>query len=74
MSPYSNLPHEQRSTQGIIDQFNADERLWKKLEPRRRLRRRLRPHLSKKKLKSLDLAEFAQARPPLDCIGQPMKP
>jgi len=74
MNPYSNLPPEQRFTQGIVDQFNADERLWKKLEPSRRLRRKSRPRPSKKTLKILDLAEFAEARPPQDCFGHPMKP
>ena len=61
-------------TQRLVDQFNADERLWKKLEPRRRLRRKLRPRLSKEKLEKLDLAEFAKARPPLECVGQWIKP
>ena len=70
MNPYYHLPPEQRPTQRLVDQFNADERLWKKLEPRRRARRKLRPRLSKKKLKKLDLLEFAKARPPQDCIGQ----
>jgi hypothetical protein len=74
MNPYYNLPPEQRLTQCLVDQFNADERLWKQLEPRRRARRKLRPRLSKKKLKKLDLAEFAKTRPPQDCVGQPMKP
>ena len=31
MSPYPNLPPEPRFTQGIVDQFNADARRWKKL-------------------------------------------
>ena len=70
MTPYYNLPPEQRMTQRLVDQFNTDERLWKKLEPRRRARRKLRPRLSKKKLKKLDLAEFAKARPPQDCVGK----
>jgi hypothetical protein len=70
MNPYYNLPPEQRMTQRLVDQFNADERLWKKLEPSRRLRRKLRPRLSKKQLEKLDLAEFAKAKPPQDCIGQ----
>jgi hypothetical protein len=30
MNPYYNLPFEQRMTQRFVDQFNADERLWKK--------------------------------------------
>ena len=70
MNLYHNLPPEQGSTQRLVDQFNADERLWKELEPRRRARRKLRPRLSKKKLKELDLAEFARKRPPLECDGQ----
>jgi hypothetical protein len=74
MNPYYNLPPEQRMTQRLVDQFNADERLWKKLEPRRKARRKLRPSLSKKKLKRLDLAEFAKARPPQDCIGPWIEP
>ena len=74
MNPYYNLPPEQRLTQSLVDQFNADERLWKKLDPLRRARRKLRPGLSKKKLKKLDLAVFAKTRPPQDCVGQPMKP
>jgi hypothetical protein len=71
MNPYYNLPPEQRFTQRLVDQFNADERLWKKLEPLRRARRKvLRWILTRKQLKNLDLAEFAKARPPLDCVGQ----
>jgi hypothetical protein len=69
MNQYHNLPPDQRFTQRLVDQFNADERLWKKLEPRRRLRRKLRPRLSKKRLRKQDLAEFAKAKPPQDCIS-----
>jgi hypothetical protein len=74
MNPYSNLPPEQRPTQRLVDQFNADERLWKKLEPKRAARRKIRPRLSRTKLKKLALHEFAQASPPPDCIGQAIKP
>jgi hypothetical protein len=74
MNSYPNLPPEQRPTQRQIDQFNADERLWKRLEPRRKLRRKTRRHLSKKELKALDLIEFSKARPPQDCIAQPIQP
>jgi hypothetical protein len=74
MNPYYNLPPEQRFTQRLVDQFNADERLWQKLEPRRRMRRKLRPRLSKKKLNEMDLAEFAKAKPPQDCISQWIAP
>ena len=70
MNPYYNLPPEQRTTQRVVEQFNADERLWKKLEPRRKARRKLRPRLSRKNFKKLNLAEFAKARPAQDCIGQ----
>ena len=74
MNPRYNLPPEQRFTQRIVDQFNADERLWEELEPRRELRRKLLPGLSKKKLKKLDLDEFARARPPQECVGECLKP
>lgn len=70
MNPYYNLPPEQRRTQRLVEQFNADEQLWKKLEPMRRARRKLRPRPSRKKLKKIDLLEFAKARPPQDCIGE----
>ncbi len=70
MNPYYHLPPEQRLTQRFVDQFNADERLWKKLEPKRQARRKLRPRPSHKGLKKLDLLEFAKARPLQDCLGQ----
>jgi hypothetical protein len=70
MNPYYNLPPEQCITQRRVDQFNADERLWKKLEPKRRARRKLRPRPSRKASKNLDLLEFAKAKPPQDCIGE----
>ena len=70
MNAYFNLPPEQRATQRQVDQYNADAGLWKKLEPRRRARRKLLSRLSQKKLKELDLAEFAKARPPQECVGQ----
>jgi hypothetical protein len=74
MEPYANLPPEQRPTQRLVDQFNADEQLWKKLEPKRDARRKIRPRLSRGKLKKLALPEFAQASPPSDCIGQAIQP
>ncbi len=71
MNPYYNLPPEQRRTQRLVDQYNADARVWKKLEPRRRARRKLlRKVLTRELLKKLDLAEFAAERPPQDCIGE----
>jgi hypothetical protein len=75
VNPYYNLPPEQRATQRLADEFNADERLWKKLRPRRRARRKLlRRLLPRKFLKQLDLLEFANARPPQDCIGHWVTP
>jgi hypothetical protein len=74
MDPYVNLPPEQRMTQQLVDQFNADEQLWQKLAPHRDARRKLRPRLSRKKLKTLDLLEFANARPLQDCVGHWIEP
>jgi hypothetical protein len=37
---YCNFPPEQKGTQRFADQFNADEGLWKKLEPKRASRPR----------------------------------
>jgi hypothetical protein len=70
MNHYYNLPPEQRFTQRLVDLFNADEKLWRKLEPRRKARRKLRPRVSKKKLKKRDLLEFRNARREPECIGQ----
>ena len=72
MNPYDNLPPEQRAVQRLVDQWNADEALWRKLKPRRRLRRALRKDLSEEDLRELDLREFANAKLPVDCIGEPL--
>jgi hypothetical protein len=72
MNLYYNLPFEQRPIQQLVDQFNADEQLWRKLA-RRRLGRRLRPGLSRRQLKASNLLEFAKARV-LDCVGQWVEP
>ena len=69
MNPYYNLPREQRRVQQFVTQFNADEQLWRSLEGKRRLRRRLYPRLSDKLRKQLDLLDFAMARPLEDCVG-----
>jgi len=74
MNSYPNLPAEQRATQRLVEQFNADERLWNELDPKRERRRKVLRGLSKKKLKELDLQEFASARPPQDCIGRSIQP
>jgi len=70
MNPYYNLPLEQRVTQRLVDAFNADEKLWKKLAPQRHLRRKFFRGVSLEKLKEMDLLEFATAKAPQDCIGQ----
>jgi len=70
MNPYYNLPREQRRVQQFVTQFNADEQLWRSLEGKRRLRRRLYPRLSAKLRKQLDLLDFAMAHQPQDCVGR----
>ena len=60
MNPYYNLPPEQRTIQRFVDHFNADEKLWKKLEPKRRARRKLRPRRSRKRLKKIDLLTLSE--------------
>jgi hypothetical protein len=70
MKSYSNLPPEQRPGQRLSDRFNADERVWRSLEGKRKHRRKLGPRLPKKLLKQLDQLEFAKARPPEDCIAE----
>ena len=71
MTPYYNVPPEQRFTQRLVDQFNADERLWKKLAPRRRARPKLlRLLVSRKMLKTPDVFEFAHEQPPQEGVGE----
>jgi len=65
-----NLPENQHFTQGLADGFNADERVWEKLASLRRLRRLLRPDDDPEKLKKQDLADFARAQPPKDCVSR----
>lgn len=74
MKTYPNLPPEQRGGQRLADRFNADEQLWKSLEPRRRARQKGRPAICGREHKALDLLEFAQARPPQDCLGEEIQP
>jgi len=69
MNPYYNLPPQQRMLQRSVDQWNADEALWRRLASRRRLRRKLLCGLSKNQLHELDLREHAANRPPDDCVG-----
>jgi hypothetical protein len=69
MNCYVNLSREQWRVQQIVDRFNADERLWSSLEPKRRRRCKLHPRISAEFRRQLDLLEFAAARPAQDCIG-----
>jgi len=70
MNPFPNLPPEQHELQRRVDRNNAEEALWRKLAPRRRLRHKLLRVLGKRALHELDLRELATARPPEDAIGQ----
>ena len=72
MNPYYNLPPGQHRVQRLVEQWNADERLWKKLEPLRRLRRARQKNLTEAQLRELDLRDFTRAKPPADCVGQPL--
>jgi hypothetical protein len=67
-----NLPSEQQRTQRLVDRFNTDEALWRRLAARRRLRRWLRKDLSEEQLHERDLRDFARSKPPVDCIGEPL--
>ena len=69
LNPYHHLPHRQRDVQRIADLFNADEAHWRKLEPRRQLRRKIL-RLTKKQHEALDRLEFAATRPLDDCVGR----
>ncbi len=64
-----NLPAGQQFIQRMVDEFNAEERLWKSLALRRKLRKILHPKISRRKRQQLDLAEFASRQPLKDCIG-----
>ena len=70
MNPFHNLPPEQRELQRRVDRNNADETLWRKLVPRRRLRHNLLRVLGQRALHELDLREHAATRPPEDAIGK----
>ncbi len=70
MNSYYNLPREQRRLQRQVEQYNADAQLWRKLQPKRQARRKLRPRFSKKRLTELALGDFTKERPPVGCIGE----
>jgi hypothetical protein len=72
MTHYKNVPPEQREVQRLIDQWNADEALWRRLARRRRARRHVLSELSEAELRELDLREHAAQRPPDSCIGRPL--
>jgi hypothetical protein len=72
MNPHHNLPPHQRALQGLVDQWNADETLWRRLAPQRRLRRKLLCGSTMKQLRDLDQREHARLRPPDDCVGIPI--
>jgi hypothetical protein len=72
MNPFHNLPPHQRASQRMVDQWNADEALWRRLAPRRRLRRKKLRGLTRRQLRDLDSREHARQRPPDDCIGIPV--
>lgn len=61
--------NHQQFVRRLVNQFNADERLWESLETLRRLRRKLHPRMKVRKRKKLDLLDFAKAQPPKDCVG-----
>jgi hypothetical protein len=69
---HRHFPPEQHRVQRLVDRFNADEALWRRLDARRRLRRLRRKDLSEEQLHELDLRDFAQSKPPVDCIGEPL--
>ena len=69
MRPYYNLPAEQRRVQQLVTEFDADQQLWRSLERKRALRRKLPVRILAKHRKQLDLLDAAVARAPQDCIG-----
>lgn len=74
MTPCYHLPSAQRRVQRLVAQFNADEQLWRILEPKRRRRRKVHPRMPAKLRRQLDLLEFANLRPLQDYVGQFSEP
>lgn len=66
---HQNFSPEQRHVQRLVDQFNADEEAWERLETTRRLLRMRYPHLSRRRRDLLYLVEVILARPIEDCVG-----
>ena len=73
MKAYHNLPVTQRDVQRLVDEFNADERLWCSLRYARKRRRKILQQLAWKDRRVLDLLEFARLRRADDCIGGPLR-
>ena len=73
MKAYHNLPVTQRDIQRLVDEFNADERLWCSLRYARKWRRKILRRLAWKDRRVLDLLEFATLHSANDCIGEPLR-
>lgn len=66
---YPNLPPDQQFLQRVLDEFNAEEALWRSLEPNRKYRRRKQRRLSVRTHEALDMIEIAAARRARDCLA-----
>lgn len=60
---------EQRSIQRLIDRFNIDETLWRKLTVKRCLRRVSDRRLNSRRDQILDWLDELEARPLQEAIG-----
>ncbi len=69
MNPYQNLPSGQRTPQRLVDQFNADESLWRSWEAKRLSRRTRHLRLSRVQREILDLLDWVGGQPLQECIG-----
>ncbi|HCA81109.1 MAG TPA: hypothetical protein DEP53_15370 [Bacteroidetes bacterium] len=58
-----------KSVQRLVDQFNHDEMIWRSLEPRRPVRRKMLRRSGQELHQALDLLEFDALRPVDDCVG-----
>ena len=68
MNSYHNLPSSQRVPQRLVDQFNAEESLWRWLEAKR-LPQRTDQELSMAQREILDFLDWVEEHPLADCIG-----
>ncbi len=69
MKPYHNLPPGQRALQRLVDQFNVDESLWRRLETNRRSRRTRHLGPSRVQREILDFLDWVKGHPLAECIG-----